>query len=134
MGAVERRLTHGTKEGREAAPGASSVSRTVNTSSVERQHGTDRGQDARKARKAYRFSEDWRVHEAMTYYTLYRDNFRWVVRTSRQRRGRWRQRTPAMSAGLADRVWSTREWVSFPAAQVASDTTGFGYRYPHKYT
>ena len=57
----------------------------------------------------------------MTYYTLYRYNFCWVVWTLRQRdeQGRWQLRTPAMAAGLADRVWSTREWVSFPTVQVA---------------
>jgi len=118
---VERRLILGTEGGLEAALGASAVSQTVNTSFVERQHGTDRGQNARKTRKTYRFSKDWRVHEAMTYYTLYRYNFCWVVRTLRQRdeQGRWQLRTPAMAAGLADRVWSTREWVSFPTVQVA---------------
>jgi len=119
--AIERRLIFGTEDGLKAALGASSVSRTVNTSFVERQHGTDRGQNARKARKTYRFSKDWRVHEAMTYFTLYRYNFCWVVRTLRQRddKGRWQRRTPAMAAGLADHVWSPREWVSFPAVQVA---------------
>jgi hypothetical protein len=119
--AVERRLIFGTEWRLEEALEASAASRTVNTSFVERQHGTDRGRNARKARKTYRFSKDWRVHEAMTYYTLYRYNFCWVVRTLRQRdeQGRWQRRTPAMAAGLADHVWSTREWISFPAVQVA---------------
>ncbi len=119
--AVERRLIFGTEGGLKAALGASSVSRAVNTSFIERQHGTDRGQNARKARKTYRFSKDWRVHEAMSYYTLYRYNFCWVVRTLRQRddKGRWQRRTPALAAGLTDHVWTTREWVSFPAVQVA---------------
>ena len=49
--AVERRLIFGTEGGLKAALGASPVSRAVNTSFVERQHGTDRGQNARKARK-----------------------------------------------------------------------------------
>jgi hypothetical protein len=119
--AVERRLVFGTEAGLETALGGSSVSRTVNTSFVERQHGTDRGRNARKARKTYRFSKDWRTHEAMTYYTLYRYNFCWAVRTLRRRdeQGEWRPRTPAMAAGLADHVWSPREWISFPAVQVA---------------
>jgi len=119
--AVERRLVFGTEASLEAALSNSSVSRAVNTSFVERQHGTDRGRNARKARKTYRFSKDWRAHEAMTHYTLYRYNFCWAVRTLRQRdeSGQWHQRTPAMAAGLTDHVWSTREWVSFPAVQVA---------------
>ena len=43
------------------------------------------------------------------------------VRTLRQKVGprRYRQRTPAMAAGLADHVWSLREWISFPACQQA---------------
>jgi hypothetical protein len=109
----------GTEPQVERALEASTVSRTINTSFVERQHATDRGQNARKARKTYRFSKDWRAHEAMTYFTLYRYNFCWAVRTLRQKGadGRWRQRTPAMSAGLTDHVWSLREWLSFPAVQ-----------------
>jgi hypothetical protein len=117
--AVERRLIFGTQRRLDEALEASSASRTINTSFAERRHGTDRGHNARKARRTYRFSKDWRMHEAMTDYTLYRDNFCWAVRTLRQRdeQGRWQQRTPAMAAGLADHVWSTREWISFPAVQ-----------------
>ena len=47
--AVERRLIFGTELGLEAALGASAVSRAVNTSFVERQHGTDRGHRGRPA-------------------------------------------------------------------------------------
>jgi hypothetical protein len=103
----------------ERALEASSCSRTINTSFVERQHATDRGQNARKSRRTYRFSKDWRVHEAMTYYTLYRYNFCWVVRTLRLKGadGPWQKRTPAMAAGLADHVWLPKEWLSFPAIQ-----------------
>jgi hypothetical protein len=118
--AVERRLVFGTENGLDAAFD-SAVSRTVNTSFVERQHGTDRGRNARKARKTYRFRKDWRVHEAMSYFTHYRDNFGRVVRTLRRRdgHGRWQRRTPAMAAGLSDHIWSLREWIAFPAVQVA---------------
>jgi len=57
----------------------------------------------------------------MTYFTLYRYNLCWVVRTLRIKgeNGRWQRRTPAMAAGLADHVWSLKEWLSFPAVQVA---------------
>jgi hypothetical protein len=62
---------------------ASVCSRTINTSFVERRHATDPGQNARKARRTYGFSKDWRVHEAMTYFTAYPYNFCWRVRTLR---------------------------------------------------
>lgn len=94
-------------------------SRTINTSFVERQHATDRGRNARKSRRTYWFSKDWEVHESMTYFTMYRYNFCWPVRTPRERReaGRWQPRTPAMAAGLADHVWSLDEWLTFLAVQ-----------------
>ena len=79
MVAVERRLIFGTERGLAGALDASTVSRAVNTSFVERQNGTDRGRNARKARKTYRFSKDWHVHEAMTYLTLYSYNFALAV-------------------------------------------------------
>jgi IS1 family transposase len=89
----------------------------VNTVFVERSNGTDRHRNSRKVRKTYRFSKDWGVHEAMTYFTLYSSNFCWSVRTLREEVApkRYRQRTPAMVAGLTDHVWSLQEWLSFPS-------------------
>jgi hypothetical protein len=54
----------------------------------------------------------------MTYFTAYRYNFYWPVRTLQVNGedGRWQQRTAAMAAGLADNVWSREEWISFDAA------------------
>ena len=117
--AVHRKVILGSQQAVDQALNTSVCSRTINTSFVERQHATDRGQNARKARRTYRFSKDWRVHEAMTYFTLYRYNFCWPVRTLRVRDGAggWQSRTPAMSAGLADHVWSLEEWLSFPTIQ-----------------
>jgi IS1 family transposase len=117
--AVDRQQIFGTPRGLAKALEASVASQSVNTSFVERQHTTDRGQNARKSRRTYRFSKDWRVHEAMSYFTLYRYNFCWPVRTLRTQGadGRWQRRTPAMAAGLADHVWSSKEWLRFPAIQ-----------------
>ncbi|MGO9600480.1 MAG: hypothetical protein ACLP7Q_21050 [Isosphaeraceae bacterium] len=47
----------------------------MNTSLMERQNGTDRGRNARKVRKTYRFSKDWEIHESMTYFTPNSSNF-----------------------------------------------------------
>ncbi|HKB39974.1 MAG TPA: hypothetical protein VKD72_26295 [Gemmataceae bacterium] len=92
---------------------------TISTSYLERHNATDRHRNARKGRKTYRFSKDWETHEAMTTFTLYSYNFCWVVRTLRQEVAPqcYRQRTPAMAAGLTDHVWSLEEWITLPAVQ-----------------
>jgi hypothetical protein len=61
----------------------------------------------------------------MTYFTAYRSNFCWPVRTLRVKgeEGQWEQRTPAKAAGLTAHGWSLDEWISFPAIQCISDTT-----------
>jgi hypothetical protein len=92
---------------------------SVSTSYVERHNATDRHRNARKGRKTYRFSKDWGVHEALTALTMYSYNFCWPVRTLRVKVGpkEYRQRTPAMAAGLADHVWSLEEWLTLPGVQ-----------------
>jgi IS1 family transposase len=119
--AVDRRVIYGTVTAVMMALAASRVSDEVNTVFVERHNGTDRHRNARKARKTYRFSKDWEVHEAVSYFTLYSYNFCWPVRTLRRRDqdGKWQPRTPAMVAGLTDHVWSLSEWLCFPAVQRA---------------
>jgi hypothetical protein len=115
---VETRIVYGTKASVAKALEASAVSTAVNTVFVERHNGTDRNRNARKVRKTYCFSKAWEVHEAVTYLTMYSYNFCWPVRTLRQRNdaGQWEQRTPAMAAGLADHVWSIKEWLTLPSA------------------
>jgi IS1 family transposase len=119
--AVEQRQVFGSPPTLEDVLGESAASHRVNTSFVERQNGTDRGRNARKARKTYRFRKDWQVHEAMTYLTLYRYNFCWCVRTLRVKdaHGRWQERSPALAAGLTDHVWRWAEWFNRPAVQSA---------------
>lgn len=117
--AVARRVIFGTVAAVLTALAASLVSTAVNTVFVERENGTDRNRNARKVRKTYCFSKDWAVHEAVSYFTLYSYNFCWPVRTLRQgsRRKGYRQRTPAMAAGLTDHIWTLKEWLSRPAVQ-----------------
>jgi len=116
---VESRLSYGTAILLAAALLLSSASDDVNTAFVERHNGSDRHRNSRKVRKTYRFSKDWEVHEAATYFTMYQANFCCPVRTLRQKdeEGRWHARTPAMAAGLADHVWSISEWLSLPSVQ-----------------
>jgi hypothetical protein len=113
------RVVFGTMAAVLTALGQSSVSRWINVSFLERQNATDRHRNARKVRKTYTFSKDWRIHESMTYFSMYSYNFCWPVRTLAERdgMGRFRRRTPAMAAGLADHVWTMREWVTMPCVQ-----------------
>jgi IS1 family transposase len=116
---VITRVVFGTIAAVQAVLAQSKASRWINTSFLERQNATDRRHNARKVRKTYTFSKDWRVHEAMTYFKMYNYNFCWPVRTLKERdsEGRWRPRTPAMAAGLADHVSTMREWIMMPAVQ-----------------
>ena len=97
--------------------GRSLVSSTIHTSFVERHNGTDRGQNARKGRKTYRFSKRVDAHDAVSFFVAFSYNFCRPVRMLRERTppGLDGPCTPAMSAGLADHVGSLREWVTFPA-------------------
>lgn len=114
---VEARVIHGSAEGGGAC-----------TSHVERYNGTDRNQNGRKVRKAYTFSKDWEVHEAVSAFVAFSYNFCWAVRTLREGSGRkgYRRRTPAMAAELADHVWSLREWLTLPAANRTNVTSSGG--------
>jgi IS1 family transposase len=116
---IATRVVFGTMAAVLAALGLSKASRAINTAFVERQNATDRHRNARKARKTYRFSKDWRFHEAVTYLTLYTYNFCWPVRTLAvtDDRGHGQPRSPAMAAGLADHLWSMSEWFSMPAVR-----------------
>jgi IS1 family transposase len=111
---VETRLVYGTLVSLAAAL-VWAVLGCVSTVFIERSNGTDRGRNSRKVRKTYRFSKDWEVHQAMTFFTLYSANFCWAVRTLREESApkRYRQRTAAMAAGLADQVWTLKEWLLF---------------------
>ena len=116
---VSYRIVFGTEARIARALEASTVSQKINTAFLERENGTDRHRNARKARKSYCFSKDGNVHDAVTYFTIYSYNFCWPVRTLRLKdaQGNYHDRTPAMAAGLTDHVWSLREWLTFPAIQ-----------------
>lgn len=90
---------------------------TVNTSFVERNNGTDRGQNSRKCRKTYCFSKNLDIHISVSYFVGYGYNFMWPVRTLELKGldGKKIKRTPAMAAGLTDHVWTLQEWCTFPA-------------------
>jgi IS1 family transposase len=116
--AVTEQLVLGREEHLEQTLTESEQSQTVNTSFVERYHGTQRQFNARKKRKAYTFSKEVSNHAACTWLVVLWYNFGWCVRTLRQKvqqePPRYHYRTPAMAAGLADHAWSMSELLSYP--------------------
>jgi IS1 family transposase len=115
---IDYRTVFGTDEQVQAALAASSCSRKVNTSFIERHNGTDRNRCSRKVRKSYCFSKDWDVHRAATCFSYYSYNFCWAVRTLRRPDGLPGPCSPAMSAGLADHVWTLQEWLVIPVCKL----------------
>lgn len=116
-------IVFGTWAAIKAALAISLVSTKVNTVFIERHNGSDRNRNRRKVRKTCCFSKDWAVHEAMTYFTMYTYNLCWPVRTLRLQVGEntYEPRTPAMTAGLTDHVWTLREWTTYPAVSRKRD-------------
>ncbi len=114
---VVRTVVFGTMALLNALLRRSTASTTINTSFVERNNGTDRHQNSRKRRKTYGFSKELAMHRAASFFIGYSYNFCWPVRTLRARGpdGSWQARTPAMAAGLSDHVWTTEEWITYPA-------------------
>jgi IS1 family transposase len=116
---ISLEVVFGSDESVRQALERSAVSRAINISFVERHNGTDRHRNARKVRGTYRFSKNWQMHDAMTYFSMYSYNFCWPVRTLARKEpgGKPVPRTPAMAAGLSDHVWSLWEWLTLPATQ-----------------
>lgn len=104
VAAVDRKLVYGTGEDLAAALEASPVSAKINTSFIERQNGTDRCHNSRKARKTLEFSKDLVLHIAVTWLVFFGYNFCRPHRGLRRllADGSYWQLTPAMAAGLAD--------------------------------
>jgi hypothetical protein len=111
---IDYRMVFGTDEQVQDVLKESKCSRKVNTSFAERHNGTDRNRCSRKVHKSYCFSKDWDVHRAATCLSMYNYNFCWSVRTLRRPDGLKGDCSPVMSAGLADHVWTMREWLTFP--------------------
>jgi IS1 family transposase len=115
---VKKRVRLGTQKQVEEALAAGSTAATINTSYVERLHGTQRHFNARKARKVYTFSKELVFHVAVTWLCVVYYNFGWCPRTLREKAQedppRYHYRTPAMVAGLTDHCWSLEDLLSYP--------------------
>jgi hypothetical protein len=114
--AIKRKLVHGTEEELVKALEESKVSSTINTAFIERQNGTDRTHNARKARETLCFSKDLLVHLAVSWWVMLCYNFHFVNRGLRLVLGCGQivHRTPAMAQGLVQRPMSVAELVFTP--------------------
>ena len=115
---VNSQVVLGSVEQAEQTLEESERSQTINTSFVERYHGTQRQFNARKKRQAYTFSKELSCHEACLWLVVVWYNFGWCVRTLREKvqeePPRYHYRTPAMAAGLTEHAWSLRELLGYP--------------------
>ena len=116
---VTLRRVFGTARQLAQALARSGVSTHVNTSFVERFNATVRQHNSRKARKVYTFSKAFEQHQAMSWFALSYDNFCRPHLGLRVREdGRWHARTPAMTAGLSDHLWTLHEFMRYPLAHI----------------
>ena len=109
--AVARKLVLGTEEDLAQVLESSSVSAKINTAFVERQNGSDRGYNARKVRKTYKFSKDLLVHMAVSWWVMLCYNFHHLHAGLRQSctDGTYLHRTPAMAIGLERQPLTVRD-------------------------
>jgi hypothetical protein len=114
---VAPRVVLGTEKQMEAVLAEGTTAPTINVSYVERSHGTQRHCNARKARKVYTFSKEWLFPVAVTWLCVVAYNWCWAPRTLREpvqaQPPRYRQRTPAMVAGLAEESWTLHEVLAY---------------------
>jgi hypothetical protein len=115
---VEPRIVLGTAEQAAKTLSEGSTAPTINVNYVERWHGTNRHFNARKARKVYTFSKDILFHIAVTWLVVVMYNWCWTPRTLREKvqakPPRYRQRTPAMAAGLTEEPWTLMQILAYP--------------------
>lgn len=91
----------------------SPVSKSVNTSFIERNNLTLRQHSKRLGRKTNGFSKDIskleaQLHLALGYYHFVKEHFG-LRQESTDNGKKWVHRTPAMAAGITNHIWSTRE-------------------------
>jgi len=114
---VETEQIYGTKDVLALTLESSLVSNTVNTSFVERQNGTDRHLNARKARKTLEFSKESIYHVSqswliMTYYNFCWDHGSLRIGTMDMK---YIHRSPMIALGVADHIWLIEEMVTYQA-------------------
>lgn len=103
----------------------SPVSKTINTSFVERDNLTQRQHNRRLTRRTNGFSKELHWFEKQLWLSMAYSHLVLPHRSLRQELlipestlgtgspRRWRSRTPAMAAGITDHIWTTTELLSY---------------------
>ena len=110
---ISTRAVFGEEKEIEKLLDASPVSRSVNISFIERNNLTLRQHSRRLTRKTNGFSKDItkleaQLYLALGYYHFVKEHFG-LRQESKDNGKKWIQRTPAMTAGITDHIWNTRE-------------------------
>ena len=113
---VERNIVFGNPDSIQEIIASSKVSKTINTSFIERANLTLRNYSKKLARKTLCFAKEKRALEAQTNITVTYYNFSRPNRglTLRGPNGTRVKRTPGMAASLIDRVWPISEILAYP--------------------
>jgi IS1 family transposase len=113
---VERNVIFGDPKQIEKIIASSPVSKTINTSFIERANLTLRHHNKKLARKTLCFAKRKQSLEAQTNITVTHYNFSRPHRglTQKGPDGKRVKRTPGMAANLIDRVWPMREILAYP--------------------
>jgi len=106
---------YGTEDALKLSIESSSVSNTINTSFIERQNGTDRHLNARKARKTLEFSKDKDYHKCHSWFCASYYNFCWDHLSLRVKIGirEYTHRSPMMVLGVTNNIWSVDKMVTY---------------------
>ncbi len=116
---VETRITHGSSK-RVARELSRLGFERPSTSTIERRNGTARGMDATSVRKTLAFARTTETKQVLGAWGVLIYNWarecRSLKRPLPQPQGRrvYERRSPAMAAGLTDRIWSVRELLRSP--------------------
>lgn len=115
---VERKPVIGTAGEIQALLAHDGSCEVINTSRVERDNLSVRQHVGRLVRKTLSYSKDLGLHKAAVEFddavqNLIRPHLSLRIEDPGPRGRKWKQRTPAMAAGITDHIWSFKELVTY---------------------